>query len=591
MVETAGSSYKEKYLKALDDQERQQKQFTFQLDLMRKTLGHLGVAAQGLDKNLDSSLLALKELMRGGSGHQVVEQLERVQQSVLAFERIRDQEQLQAVEKMRGLLQIFLTLKLPRELRDKIHGFSKNLQHALTSYRYYPRVLGELTLLQESALNAAMNPPTSFFQRLKGGNTLGSVKESVQEPTDVARHKEEEGLGGETLQLANNEVPPADKAKSVGKERGAEPLHGGHLLKEDGYDKVASRITLTLRELMDNIEPNDIVRHRVDLVRARIERGMDWYALSVTLEDIRDILMQRYLDVDREFSQYLQDVNKELSSISSALGIALEREAEVNTAAADLSDAVSGEMQKIQETMVHSTSLDNLKDSVTSHLSVIHDALLDYRQVQEQGVNTVTGELQKLLTKVETIEKESNKTKELLEEERYRATHDTLTGLPNREAYNERAFHELQRFQRYGHSLTIAVCDIDFFKKINDNYGHQAGDKVLKLLARVISTRLRKVDFVARYGGEEFVLLLPETTPNTAKKVLDKIRAVVSKASFRFKDEPVGITISFGITGFASDDSVESAFERADKGLYEAKAGGRNCCVLVSTEESDSETN
>ncbi|WP_045856490.1 GGDEF domain-containing protein [Teredinibacter purpureus] len=585
MVETPGGGYKEKYLNALDDQERQQKQFNFQMELLRKTISHLGAASQGLDKNLDATLLLLKEKMRGGSSHQVIEQMERVQQAVVNFERNREQEQQLIVDKLRGLLQVSLTLKLPKELRDKVKGFSKNLQAALVSYRAYPRVLGELTLLQQSALEAAMNPSLSFFQRIKSGRTLSP--EGDQDPEPPIGKADEAKFAAENLQLAPNESAPLEHNIAPSLRDAGVSSSSGHLLEEDGYEQVATRIALTLRELMENIEPNDIVRHRVDMVRSRIERGMDWFSLSVTLEDIRDILMQRYLDVDREFTQYLQDVNKELSTISGALGLALEREAEANSAATDLSEAVSGEVDKIQESLKESISIDALKTTVNSHLAVIQDALTDYSDVQQRSSESVTGELRKLLIKVEAIEEESSKTKELLEEERYRATHDTLTGLPNREAYNERAFHELQRFQRYGHSLAIAVCDIDHFKKINDSFGHQAGDKVLKLIARVVSTRLRKVDFVSRYGGEEFVILLPETSPAEGKKALDKIRKVVSKAAFRFKDRPVNMTISFGITAFISDDSVESAFERADKALYTAKNSGRNCCVIAEAVEPE----
>ena len=579
MVEIAGSGYKDKYLQALDDQERQEKQLNFQLDLMRRTLTYLGSAAHGLDKKLDAELLLLKEKMRGAAGVQVVEQLERVKQAVMAFERNREHEHQATVEKMRALLLGYLALKLPAELSDKVRAFSGNLQQAISSYRHYPRVLGELTLLQKSALQAAMNPAESFFERLKGGRTLSAREgpvEDKQVPASKRQHQPDAPIEPENLQLdARDQAVEHSVAPSLHTSR-----HVGNKLNEDDYDAVAARIAMTLRELVENIEPNDIIRHRVDMVSARIERGMDWFSLSVTLEDIRDILMQRYLDVDREFSQYLQDVNKELLTISDTLSTALEREARANSHATELSEAVNSEMQKIQTSMTASTSLDNMKISVNSHLSIIQAALQDYRAVQQQDTDSVTNELKKLLSKVEAIEVESSKTKELLEEERYKATHDTLTGLPNREAYNERAFHELQRFKRYERPLTMAVCDIDFFKKINDNYGHQSGDKVIKLIAKLIFTRLREVDFAGRYGGEEFVLLMPETSPESAHIVLEKIRKTIAKAAFRFKENPVSITISFGLAGFEKEDTVESVFERADKALYQAKEQGRNRCII-----------
>ncbi|SMF62895.1 diguanylate cyclase [Alteromonadaceae bacterium Bs31] len=589
MVETAGGSqsYRDKYLELLDEQERQQKQFVYQLDLMRRTLIHLSGAAQGLDKNLDAAVLLLKDRMRGAAGPQVVEQMEKVQLAVTEFERHRQREHQATADKMRVLLHEFLELKLPSDLREKIRRFSKSLQGSLNQYRSYPRVLSELTLLQQSALNAALNPPTSFFQRLKGGRTLQALN-SASEP--VVEQKLDLPIEESNLQLADDGPARAEHnvAPSVESYREAERLASRNLQDEEGYEEVAGRIALTLRELVDSIEPNDVIRHRVDLVRSRIERGMDWYALSVTLEDIRDILMQRYLDVDREFSEYLKEVNKELHSIGETIGVALQREDEVEEAANELSAKVHQEVEKIQSSLNSSGDIDILKRSVNEHIAVIQGALSNFKQTRESNDSqSLTSELRKLLEKVETIEHESSKTKELLEEERYRATHDSLTGLPNREAYNERAYHELQRFQRYGRPLSLAICDIDFFKKINDTYGHQAGDRVLKLIARVVSTRLRKVDFVARYGGEEFVILLPETDPKQAKQVLDKIRQAIASAAFRFKDKPVKITISFGIADFMSEDSVESTFSRADKALYQAKSQGRNCCVLSDNAASD----
>ncbi|TVZ41994.1 diguanylate cyclase [Alteromonadaceae bacterium 2753L.S.0a.02] len=578
MAEAPGGGYKERYLKALEDQERQEKQFNYQLELLRKTLTYLGAAAHGLDKSLDAEMLRLKEKMRGASGPQVVDQLERVQKAVSQFERARDTENANVVAKMKAMLECFLVLHLPDDLHKKIQQASKSLPQNLHSYRVYPLVLGELTLLQESALQAAMNPPTSFWQRLKGGRSLQSRAAVAEEP-ELQRKVYDQEISEESLQLAPD-VDAADSGAQTSETR--KPLSvTKNYLEEDSFEVVAQRICRTLAELVDSIEPNDIIRHKVELVRSRIERGMDWFALSVTLEDIRDILMQRYLDVDREFSQYLLQVNKELQTISQVLGVALEQESSNLEAADALSEKVHSEVAKMHNSMSKSADLNSLKQAVTSHLGVIQQALTDYRQQHEVAPGeSLSDQLKALLQKVESIENESSKTKELLEEERYKATHDSLTGLPNREAYNERAFQEFQRFTRYSRPLGIAVCDIDYFKTINDNYGHQAGDKVLKLIARLVSTRLRKVDFVARYGGEEFVILLPETTAQQSFKVLDKIRAAVSKAAFRFGDNPVKIGISFGITAFIPEDSVESAFERADKALYRAKAEGRNRCVV-----------
>jgi diguanylate cyclase len=127
----------------------------------------------------------------------------------------------------------------------------------------------------------------------------------------------------------------------------------------------------------------------------------------------------------------------------------------------------------------------------------------------------------------------------------------------------------------------LAVCDLDHFKSINDNFGHLAGDKVLRIIAKTLRDRLRKTDFVARFGGEEFVILMPETERQEALQTLDAIRQAVAASPFHFRDKPVAITLSVGIAIFSDTATSDHVFERADTALYQAKQAGRNCCVVA----------
>jgi diguanylate cyclase (GGDEF)-like protein len=114
---------------------------------------------------------------------------------------------------------------------------------------------------------------------------------------------------------------------------------------------------------------------------------------------------------------------------------------------------------------------------------------------------------------------------------------------------------------------------------VSDTYGHRAGDRVLSTVAKHLSTRIRRTDFVAHYGGEEFVMLLPGTTLQDALNLIDDLRDVIGKIGFHFRGAPVSVTISVGATALMHDDSVGGAFDRADKALYRAKEMGRNRCV------------
>lgn len=157
------------------------------------------------------------------------------------------------------------------------------------------------------------------------------------------------------------------------------------------------------------------------------------------------------------------------------------------------------------------------------------------------------------------------------------ATTDALTGLINRREFDRRITEEFARSKRHKSALSLAMFDIDFFKKINDTYGHNTGDAILRELARLIAENTRSCDVPARYGGEEFVLILPETSQLEAFELMDRLRIIVEKELFNKTKRPVKFTISIGVAQLDLMDKNPMEFiERADKALYKAKQGGRN---------------
>ncbi len=159
----------------------------------------------------------------------------------------------------------------------------------------------------------------------------------------------------------------------------------------------------------------------------------------------------------------------------------------------------------------------------------------------------------------------------------YRATHDKLTGVFNRAKFEDKLEAKFQNAKRYKRDLSIAILDIDFFKKVNDEHGHQIGDDILKELSKLCLKNIRTTDFFARWGGEEFVLLLEETDLKSAKIVCEKLRVTIQNN--KSQNLPA-ITVSIGISQFKENDTKEEFFKRADKALYKAKQSGRNKVVL-----------
>ena len=158
------------------------------------------------------------------------------------------------------------------------------------------------------------------------------------------------------------------------------------------------------------------------------------------------------------------------------------------------------------------------------------------------------------------------------------ATHDHLTGLLNRGEMQRLADKELDRATRYNHRLSLFMVDIDHFKRVNDEFGHQMGDEVLKTIAQVLGDVSRQIDIVARFGGEEFVLLLPETPEQKAKEMADRLRREVSRTEITDGFQELRVTVSIGIATFPQDGAdFKALLGQADRALYEAKDSGRNC--------------
>ena len=180
------------------------------------------------------------------------------------------------------------------------------------------------------------------------------------------------------------------------------------------------------------------------------------------------------------------------------------------------------------------------------------------------------------MTRIAEMRRRLIKTQETLSRQ---AHFDELTGIANRRHIFTLLENEISRCMRYNCTMSIAYFDIDFFKRINDNFGHQAGDKVLQTVCEVVELALRKVDMVGRIGGEEFCIILPECKLQNAKGIIDRIRKSIADIKFDSKVLSSNVTASFGVTELQRNDDMTSLVSRADELLYEAKHGGRNCVV------------
>jgi diguanylate cyclase len=222
-----------------------------------------------------------------------------------------------------------------------------------------------------------------------------------------------------------------------------------------------------------------------------------------------------------------------------------------------------------------------IKDRVQTRLDAVADGLRSFRESEEVRNAENERHAADLQREVAQLKSRTNELAEICAAQESRLMIDSLTGVHSRYAYETRLNEEHQRWQRHAQPLTYTIWDIDHFKRINDQYGHEAGDRLLRAVADILNRHKRAEDFLARIGGEEFVLLLPMTTLDAGRVVADKLRLAIEDAPFRHKRQPERITISCGLTEFRAGDTPAAVYARADEALYKAKEQGRNRCVSV----------
>jgi diguanylate cyclase (GGDEF)-like protein len=178
---------------------------------------------------------------------------------------------------------------------------------------------------------------------------------------------------------------------------------------------------------------------------------------------------------------------------------------------------------------------------------------------------------------------------EVMVQLRQQATRDKLTGLMNRREFDRLLHEEWQRCARFKHGFSLVIIDIDFFKKVNDTHGHQAGDAVLQHVASLLAGQVRSIDRLARYGGEEFAVIMVETDRAHARDTIDRLRALLADTPCLIpeKNLTIPVTLSAGVATAPEDaESIEQLIEAADAALYTAKKSGRNRVVTTKSRAS-----
>lgn len=570
------NKWRDKYLDLIETHDLLEKSSETTRDQMRRALVMVSLLAEGQADEIDLPLSKLRESIKPKNNNKGLEALlETLQVEVNRFEKqwkVKADLLLGDIQKAAKKL---LLLPCDNQQKKQITQVRKQAKNALKTWRGHADQLQswshliaslELTDSPESsnaisANEAEEDKPAGFFSRLFQRDENSSVQDSfLQESSEQKTPELDDKQSSFEAESTDLKTTPINQ----------------EALSQPGYDHIEQEISTMLTSLLRQLVIPDRFRERLEALKIKLTGKLNWYELVPLLEQVANLVIDALGDGQEEFEQFLQSLDHRLETIQRLVNEASQGQLDRGKARDAFESILEDEVDEVRSIINSKNDLGELGHSISQHLGLIMTAMQEYRTEEDTRESALTTQLADMQKKLNEMEKLAEVAQQAIEEQRKKAMHDALTGLPNREAYDQRLEQEVSRLQRYGNKLSLMVCDIDLFKRINDNYGHLAGDKVLKIIAKSLQVNLRDSDFIARFGGEEFVALMPETSREEAKIVAEKLRQKIESSPFSFKKEPVQITVSFGISEFAQNETPDEVFSRADKALYEAKEKGRN---------------
>lgn len=344
--------------------------------------------------------------------------------------------------------------------------------------------------------------------------------------------------------------------------------------------ELCARLCDELQRLITELDFTGTIGDELAELRSRLLSGVPLLELPELCLRMIELVIEGARHERHESHLFLSGINDSLVGLQMKVTASRDQGQELHVLHHHQHTTAGDALQTLTQRLNSATTLETLREGVQQHLQGMQP-LLQEREQWLQRETQLLEALSAIESRLNLLQEETSEYRKRLAQQNNRMLIDSLTQVFNRAAFDERVTLEIKRANRHQHKLSMAVIDVDFFKSINDRFGHLAGDKALKVIARAMSRALRETDFIARYGGEEFVVLLPGVDEESMLLPLEKLRQVVRAIPFRFKEDKVEITVSIGATLVRPGESATEAFERADRALYDAKHAGRDRIVSV----------
>lgn len=589
------SRWKKKFLDALEDQDKREKGLINRIKLLRRGLVGVSLAGDGLDSGLDRELAVLRTTLRSEESEAGLEVLlEHIEKSVLRLDSRKEHSTWAIQNALTLSITQLQELDLSRELKRGIRQYSKALAVKVSDPRNHAELIAtflELLRLVVREFSAGAEAPASpsaggFWSRLF---SLHHPDAPVAERTQAVAEGQTREAGGEDVRPeSTGRVESAERVDGVdGVVESADDVGSAQSTDtyEPGFSAIANHVEPVLLRILENIYVSEQSITLAKKIRDQVARGLNWYEFVAVLEDISAVIASSLGQERSEFQRFLNELNAGLGQVQEYVQFSRALEQKARDSDSALDQAVRTQVSGIASAVENAADIGELKSAVQHQLDAIL-ASMDGFKALKNGQEDASNEQTRILEqRLKGMEEESRELRLHLAQQEQKAMRDALTELPNRAAYDRQIRHETEQWRNslgVGRELCLIICDVDHFKRINDTYGHLAGDKVLKVLAREISNRVRKSDFVARYGGEEFAIVMASTSLEDAERLTNKLRQAIEQCPFHFKEKQVQITMSFGVAACQPGDTPDLVFDRADKALYSAKEQGRNRVCMAA---------
>lgn len=502
-----------------------------QSSIFVKFINKLSLVCKGMDLELDNRLANFRQAHKKSQSFSILSEQINVILELLKHQASKNEKNVSFMhDKLTSLSKLLQKSKgLPPQTRRDLREFIESLdEHKETVVQYVPAFDTLLTLYNETLL-AKQSFDANTVQAEKS-TTITKTKDSTTETTN------------------------------------------SHALEQLKQNILSAITTINLSE-----------KNQKNLleVQQQLSESTSHNAVLKKLIHIFSIIALDLQDERNNAKYFLSSLNKTLSHVQKAVVSTVSSTNAIKKQNITLNVKIQAQLSAMSQDIKQAQTLEVVKHDINDKLGAIVGILSDKQKFEESASQLIQNKLADMTQKVKDLEDESKSYQKRLEEQIIKSKQDGLTKLNNRGAFDEFFSNSIEQWKEQEYPLSIVVIDLDDFKRINDTYGHSAGDKTLKVIANTIAKKTDKKAFVARFGGEEFVIIFPHLDKNTLLDTLNLLRTNISSLPFTFKNNKVSMTTSIGCTHIKLNDNIRTSFERADAALYQAKEQGKDRVIYA----------